>query len=219
MAAMLVLVVAVPPVAYYREQYTYGKRLREVSPGRVYRSGQMSEAGFRDAIRQYGIRTIINLQNELPDPEIRPGLPESEFCRALGVKYVFLLPDLLDRYRIPRERPAAIDKFLDLMDDEANYPVLIHCRAGLHRTGVLVGLYRLEYDRWLLPTVVAELIENGFTRGQATSRNDYVKQYLTTYRPRSRPPASAAGPAPRFDLGPRTPVATGAAGAAETPRP
>jgi len=40
------LLVTVVPFMYYRAQYTHAKRLRVVEPGELYRSGQMSVAGF-----------------------------------------------------------------------------------------------------------------------------------------------------------------------------
>src|SRR5262249_2951164 len=139
----MAFLLAVAPFLYYRHVYTERKRLREVTPGVLYRSGQMTIRGFADAVARYGIRTIINLQDEYPDPDIqqcylsRRSMKERELCRQLGVRYVYLPPDLIQRRHIPAERPAAIDRFLALLDDPATYPVLIHCRAGLHRTGVM----------------------------------------------------------------------------------
>ena len=150
----LALMLTVVPFVYYRWEYTHSKRLRVVTEDKVYRSGQMTASGFAEAVERYQIRTIINLQDEFPDPDIALGyfdrktIKESELCRQLGVRYVFLGPDLISRKRVPHDRPPAIDKFLTLMDDPATYPVLLHCRAGLHRTGVMVGVYRMEYEGW-----------------------------------------------------------------------
>ena len=60
----------VVPFVYYRCDYTHSKRLREVDPGKVYRSGQLTVDGFIEAVRRYHIQTIINLQDEYPDPDI-----------------------------------------------------------------------------------------------------------------------------------------------------
>ncbi len=38
------------PFVRYRAVYAHGKRLREVTPGKVYRSGQLTVAGFTDAV-------------------------------------------------------------------------------------------------------------------------------------------------------------------------
>ena len=154
LSAVVVLIVGVWPIVEYRNVYTFDKRLREVDPGRVYRSGEMTAAGFADAVARYKIRTILNLQDDYPDPDVTRSfwnwntVKETELCRQLGVRYVLIKPDLIFRRRVPVERPAAVDAFLDLMDDPDAYPVLIHCKAGLHRTGCLTAVYRMEYQGW-----------------------------------------------------------------------
>jgi hypothetical protein len=177
------------PIVDYRWEYTHGKRLREVEPGRLYRSGQMTASGFEEAVARYHLRTIINLQDEYPDPQIYKGyftartIRETELCRRLGVRYFYIVPDLISRRLVPARRPEAIDRFLAIMDDPANYPVLIHCRAGLHRTGVMTAVYRMEYDRWGVDESIRELKANGFGEWPCSSANDYIMQYILTYRP------------------------------------
>jgi hypothetical protein len=75
-------------------------------------------------------------------------IKESALCRQLGVRYVHVAPDLLPRRVVPDSRPRAIDRLLAVLDDPTVYPVLIHCRAGLHRTGVMTAVYRMEYEGW-----------------------------------------------------------------------
>jgi tyrosine-protein phosphatase SIW14 len=184
----IVVLIAVVPVVCYRDVYAHSKRLREVEPGKLYRCGQLTADGFADAITHYHIRTVINVQDEYPDPDIDKcffsgeTVKESALCKQLGVRYVYLPPDLIPRHLIPEQRPEAIEKFLALMDDPSAYPVLIHCRAGLHRTGVLTAVYRMEYDRWGPEETLHELKANGFSEWQCTSANDYIKQYILTYR-------------------------------------
>jgi hypothetical protein len=193
-AAMLVGV----PFVHFRAVYAHGKRLREVTPGRVYRSGQLTADGFADACRRYGIRTVVNLQDEYPDPDVALSfwnnrtVPESDLCRQLGVRYVFIQPDLVSRKLVPARRPAAIDRLLELLDDPASYPVLLHCRAGLHRTGCMVAVYRMEYEGWSPQAALRELRENGFGEAACEAANDYVKQYILTYRRGVRTPAAVA---------------------------
>ena len=188
LGAAMAAVLTVVPTVYYRSVYTDMKRLRVVSPA-LYRSGQLSADGFTSAVLRYGIRTIINAQDEVLDPDV-PGnwfnthtLKESELCRQLGVRYVHLAPGLISRRRIPGARPDAIEQFLELMDDPANHPVLLHCRAGLHRTGVLCAVYRMEYEGYTQLEAVTEMKEQGFGQFFCTSANDYVTQYVLTFRP------------------------------------
>ncbi len=183
---------AVVPFVYYRYDYTYAKRLREVDPGRLYRSGQMTAPGLEEAVARYHFHTIINLQDDYPDPDIALGyftgrtIKESALCERLGVHYIFLAPDLISRGGVPAEHPRAIDQVLKILDDPASYPVLFHCRAGLHRTGVLTAVYRMEYQGWSPRRAVAELKANGFGQWPCSSANDYITQYILTYHPRRK---------------------------------
>lgn len=188
-AAILVGVIVVAPMVYFREVYDTNKRLRVVDPGRFYRSGQMTADGFADAVQRYRIRTILNVQDEFPDPDIdlsfwsRRTIKETDLCRQLGVRYVHLKPTLLPRRLIPEHRPPAIEEFLKILDDECNYPILIHCHAGLHRTGLLTAIYRMEQQGWTRDEAFLDMKGQGFGAWVCTSANDYVKQYLLTYRP------------------------------------
>src|SRR5437868_12779265 len=90
LAIILAAFLLTAPFVYYRASYTHGKRLRVVTAGKVYRSGQMTVEGFARAIAELGIRTVINAQDEYPDPNIEQGyldhhsLKESELCRQMG---------------------------------------------------------------------------------------------------------------------------------------
>src|SRR5262249_37191790 len=158
---------------------------------RVYRSGQLTADGFADAVARLRLRTIVNLQDEYPDPDVDDNyfngktIKESELCQRLGVRYVYLAPDLISRQREPAEHPLAIDRFLELMDDPQTYPVLIHCRAGLHRTGIMAAVYRMEYQGWSQHEAIWELKDLGFGEFPCTSANDYITQYILTYQPRN----------------------------------
>jgi hypothetical protein len=188
LVATLVGVIVIAPMVYFRYIYDTSKRLRIVDPGRVYRSGQMTADGFADAVKQYHIRTILNVQDEFPDPDLhysfwnRRTIKESELCRQLGVRYVHLMPTLLPRHLVPAQRPPAIDQMLALLDDETNYPVLIHCHAGLHRTGILTAIYRMEYQDWSTDEAYLDMKGQGFGPWVCTSANDYVTQYVLNYR-------------------------------------
>jgi tyrosine-protein phosphatase SIW14 len=195
LVASVVVLVAVLPLVYYRYTYARGKRLREVDPGRVYRSGQMNAEGFREAHDLYGIRTVVCLRDDDPDPDVPLGflpgsgtIKESDLCRGLDMRFVFIAPDLVSRREVPARRPEAIERFLEVMDNPDSYPVLIHCNAGLNRTGVMVAVYRMEYQGWDMPRAFRDMLDNGFGRSQCTVANDYVKQYVLTYEPEVRQP-------------------------------
>ena len=99
-----------------------------MTEGKMYRSGCLTAEGFRDAVQHFGIRTIINLRDEAPDPDLprnyfdRHSIKEQELCKELGVKFVFIEVDLVQRHSCRRQKPKAIEDYLKILDDPNNYP-------------------------------------------------------------------------------------------------
>ncbi len=179
------------PTAYYRSQYTNLKRFREVSAGKLYRSGQFTASGFRTIIETHHIRTVINLQEENEDPFMpeewlaKPHIRESDICKQYGLNYYALFGS----ETVPQDdaaagqRPKVIDHYLKILDDPKNYPILLHCRAGLHRTGCLTAIYRMEFEKRTPAQAIEELRANGFGTFASTTGNIYIQQYIEQYRP------------------------------------
>jgi hypothetical protein len=195
MALVIATLVAGAPILYYRYSYTFAKRLRPVDEVKgVYRSGCLTADGLAHAIATHKIRTVINLMEEYPDPVLSAGyfdtsaVREAEVCERFGAKMINMTVDTLAPLdaRDPEKnaRPAAIATFLELMDRPDTYPVLIHCKAGLHRTGVMVAVYRMEYNGWSPAEAMGELKANGFGDFAANASNDYITQYVLTYQRR-----------------------------------
>jgi tyrosine-protein phosphatase SIW14 len=80
---------------------------------------------------------------------------------------------------VPAEE--GIKEFLRIMDDPANHPVLVHCFAGIHRTGTMCAIYRMEYDRWTVDQSLAEMQAFGY---DLADLHEHVEHYLRGYRPR-----------------------------------
>lgn len=121
------------------------KNFSEVTPGVLYRSGQMLPAHFEQIVRKHGIRTVVCL-----NPGEQP--QEPILARKLGVTPVdFEMPGS------GRGEPAQFYRFLELLGDPQRQPVLVHCAAGAYRTGVSVALYRMLYQGWTLEDATNEM--------------------------------------------------------------
>ena len=154
LGALSALLILGLPGLHYRYTYEQSKRLRVVTEGKFYRSGQLPASGFRDVEAKYKIRTVINLQEEARDPLIperafaRPSVRQSDVLAGLNVNSVALDGGVLEDNPQPGRRPAVIDDFLDVIDGIRDrywkrgeaHAVLIHCKAGLHRTGLLTAI-------------------------------------------------------------------------------
>lgn len=108
-------------------------RFHRVAEG-LYRGAQPGKDGF-DVLKEKGIKTIINLR--------RRGDQEKAVVERLGMKYVHIP---LNAWK--KVSDEAIQTFLQVLRDPANYPVFVHCRRGSDRTGMMVGLYRIAFQGW-----------------------------------------------------------------------
>lgn len=115
-----------------RVVYNFGT----VAPERIYRSSQPSPLFLRYLVERYGVRSLVNLRGRTPGFE-------SDFAARQGLK---LFSFDLSASRPPDE--AEVARFLQIVSDPANQPVLVHCRNGVDRTGYMIGLYRTRADGW-----------------------------------------------------------------------
>src|SRR5438105_5367803 len=120
MGALLVRMIVAVPAVHYRQTYRYAKRLRTVTEGKVYRSGCNTADGLRAAIQKYGIKFVLNLQEEAPDPNLSNHYftwhttPESEVCRDMGVKFRFFAVELGTGKECRGQKHPIIDAFLNI---------------------------------------------------------------------------------------------------------
>ena len=189
----------IAPYQYYRWSFEHAKRLRPVVEGQVYRSGLSTATGFREAIQQHHIKTVINFMEEAPDPDLKSSrfnpttTKESELCKSLGVDFKFVYLKPVPEDRVGKDMPGGIPEFLQIMDDPNAYPVLFHCKAGLHRTGAMAAIYRMEYQGWSPQDAVRELKAHGFGDYVANTTNELVQQFVLLYKPRSSAHERSAG--------------------------
>jgi tyrosine-protein phosphatase SIW14 len=182
------LVVAVP-LLYSAHQRTHLRNLRVVEAGKLYRSGQLSPTGFEQVLAEYRIKTVISLRTSR-DPAVPfPDGWEKDVCDVRGLNHLRLIPQVWgadEKGEIPAE--ANVQKFLAAMDDPANHPVLVHCYAGIHRTGTMCAVYRMEYNGWPVDRAIAEMQEYGF---DPEDMHEHIEGYLRNYERRAHRGAAA----------------------------
>jgi len=129
------------------------KRFAAVVEGRLYRSGQISPAQLERLARDHGIRTVISLlAREAPE-----SVAERRTAEWLGIAW-HCIPLPGNGASTPAERAQV--KTL-LFDPDAG-STLVHCAAGVNRTGLAVGMYRLHIQGWTLEQVLEEMRAFGF---------------------------------------------------------
>jgi tyrosine-protein phosphatase SIW14 len=174
----LTLAVAIPgvPAAYASHRLTAWRHFRVVEEGRLYRSGQLAPAVLDRVIHDQGIKTVICLRSLAREGDLTPENAEELWCAGRGVRYVRLNPAAWDS---PAGR-GNLDAFLRAVDGPADGPVLVHCFAGLHRTGVYCAVYRMERQGWTNAEAIAEMYAVGYFQEDSSAL-----EFLRTYVPRA----------------------------------
>lgn len=108
----------------------------EVDAGKFYRSAQLTPDELKRRIEQFGIKTVISLRGS-PDGSYWYK-PETALLKKMGVEF--------KSYGLSTDHfPSSADLSSLLRDFEtAQKPILVHCRSGADRTGMISALYALD---------------------------------------------------------------------------
>jgi protein tyrosine/serine phosphatase len=166
----IVLIVVGGPLLYRMSVSTRYRNLRVVEEGVLYRSGKLSADALERVIREYQIGTIVNLR----DTRDEQGLPDDQYevdlCAQNGVGFFRLSPD--------QQTFTSLTSILN--DPNTKKPVLVHCFAGIHRTGTQVAVYRMDANGWTAEEAIREMKSLGTSR---TRFADQLLEDLQRYRP------------------------------------
>jgi tyrosine-protein phosphatase SIW14 len=168
LAAALVIMGA---EVYYHE--TGPEHFAVVEDGVLYRSALLTPDNLKRVLDRYGIRTVVDL-SAYNDPK-RKSLHEEEAraCRSMGVTWVPL--------SLPPEKPPGedqISRWLDLMKNPVNHPVLVHCTHGIVRTGMMTAIYEMELKGADSRQTFPELPTFGH------DWDDNIREFILNYKPR-----------------------------------
>jgi len=167
--------VAAAPLVYSSHRTSYSRNFRVVEEGVLYRSGQLNPAGLDRVISERGIKTVVSLRFPC-----RSDTWEEQYCTLRGVRFVRIEPQVWrpdEKGDIPAD--DVVKRFLDVMEDRQNLPVLVHCFAGIHRTGTMCAIYRMKYNGWPAERAINEMHQCGFDPEDLIQD---IEGYLRSYR-------------------------------------
>ncbi|KAH3685127.1 hypothetical protein WICPIJ_003894 [Wickerhamomyces pijperi] len=117
---------------------------------KLYRSGQPSKINF-EFLRELKLNSIVWLASEDPIDEF------IEFTNNENINLHFagINPDGGDTNPWDGLNETSILQALSIMTDQSNYPILVCCGMGRHRTGTVIGCLR-RLQGWNLASVSEE---------------------------------------------------------------
>ena len=139
----------------------------------IYRGGQPRGNNYRELV-DAGIKTIVDLRED----HERDAKSEAE---KAGLRYINLP-------LAPKAYPSAdaADRFLEIVNNEANWPVYVHCAGGRHRTGAMFAVYRMKVDEWNIERTYQEMKDYDFyTRWGHGDMKKFVQDYAANFRAKS----------------------------------
>jgi len=119
---------------------------------RFYRGAQPLESDYQ-SLKDLGVNTVIDLRND-------PTEYEKRSVEALGMKYVNIP---MSGWKSPKQED--VDAFLALVDKADTGKFFVHCKAGIHRTGVAGAAYRYTKYNWSYDQVFKEMKDYNYSNG------------------------------------------------------
>ena len=144
----------------------------------IYRGGQPEGDEFRQ-LAALGIKTIVDLRADYESDA-------KASAEHAGLRYINLPME-------PKEYPQAdaAQRFLEIVNDQANWPVYVHCAGGRHRTGVMVAAYRVSVDGWDIKRAYQEMKDFDFYTSMGHGRyKDYIYDYYRDWQAHHRLPTA-----------------------------
>lgn len=141
----------------------------EVVPG-VYRSGLISE-NAAPLLREAGIKTVVNF-----DDDRERAAAEEKRLKHLGIN---VIPMPWSGWEYPKDETVA--KAISLIENPELRPVLVHCKHGQERTGVVVACWRILHQGWSADQAYQEMKSYGFRTFQYGHLKEYVYQFANRH--------------------------------------
>lgn len=117
-----------------------------ITEGKVYKSGVIPPDQIESYVNKYKIKSIVDLRfpgtgDDVNNPENTSELiaEKNAVAKINGVNYFNNGSD-----QVPTKDNLKV--FYKIMDNPANYPVLIHCYHGVGRAELYSAVYRIEYE-------------------------------------------------------------------------
>jgi protein tyrosine phosphatase (PTP) superfamily phosphohydrolase (DUF442 family) len=181
-SGLIIIGIALVIIGKYIYDININHNFETITEGKVYKSGVIPPDEIEAYVKKYHIKSIVDLRmpgtiDLVLNPE-KPGEIQQEreaVAKIKGLNY-FSNPS----EQVPNENNIAV--FTKIMDNKANYPVLIHCYHGTGRAEIYSAIYRIEYENF-----TNEAARNGIRALIKWSSFDDGKpkgEYLKAYKSR-----------------------------------
>ena len=127
---IFVTIIILLGVGYYYFHFIVNANFKIIVPNKVYRSAQPSETQLKRWVKKYGIKTVINLRSKNPNISAN----DTFGAKELEIKSI--------NFELSGNRLITRQELLGLITaiENAETPILLHCKSGIDRTGFASAL-------------------------------------------------------------------------------
>jgi protein tyrosine phosphatase (PTP) superfamily phosphohydrolase (DUF442 family) len=116
----------------------------------LYRGGQPKGAGYAN-LKKLGVDIVVDLR-------LSGKGTEKEAVNRAGMEYVSIPWHCF----FPKDKDVA--RFLEIVRENSEKKIFVHCRYGDDRTGMMIAAYRMAIEGWTPEEARAEMEKFGFHR-------------------------------------------------------
>ncbi len=135
---LLVLLIPVIIAGVHIANILLSGNFQPITAGESYRSGQLNEASLERHLKEYHIRSVLNLRGENKGKDWYD--TEIAACKRLSVSHYDLAMNSSGK-----PSPDVMSRLMTIFR-EAPRPILIHCRSGSDRSGLVAALWKVVVD-------------------------------------------------------------------------
>ncbi len=187
----IVAVVIVMLASYYVWHVHFNYRFEEISKDRVYKSALIKDSKTMETLLvDNKIKTVIDLLDPGVQDALNPAKQkeidrEDRYIKAINKKHDLDIKHInIPSGQVPTKK--TLKKFFEVLDDESNYPLLIHCYHGTGRAQIYSAIYRIEYEKWTNRDARAKtrFMVEGFGYRSSFADGKVKGDFLINYKPR-----------------------------------
>lgn len=171
LGSLLGLAVIAAGLGFYTGRF--GDNLREVSPFKCYRSGQLSPKALRRCVQDYGIRCVVSVRGG--SDRAAWYREEVQVCQELNCQHAAF--DIsLNHLAEPKEVDGLVARL-----EQGPYPMLLHCKEGADRAAFGSVLYLMIIEHKTLDEALAAALTWRYGH-VAIGRAAVIDEFFELYR-------------------------------------
>jgi protein tyrosine/serine phosphatase len=148
------------------------KNFHIIEPDVFYTSGQPRGMDYTRLLYRYHIATIVNVRSASEHREKNWYNEEITWVRNNGVKYIELPIEKADYF--PNKETQ--DRFLTIMADKNNLPVLLHGSSGEGRVAMLTAVWLIKSQRYTVEETIKVVEEINDDRKITEAESKFITQ-------------------------------------------